>query len=255
MNCERTPIRTEANNRRFASRRLRGTPTLVASCLTFTLCVLTLLGGCCAAGGTRGGGATAVGAFEPEQPNPLFVETQDNEALWDAIVDVIDNYYEIDVENPIRTYSQTGKDGATYEYQTEGRIDTKPSIVGGATEPWRKNSAECGKKCFATLQTVRSIATVRVVPEGKGFFIYLAVYEELEDLPNPIGSTSGVKMQYNDDRSKLQQALGERQRSKGWIPVGRNAEQESHILKEIGWRAGVARTVIHQGVRDAELKP
>ncbi|MBQ2039977.1 MAG: hypothetical protein II486_11045, partial [Thermoguttaceae bacterium] len=85
--------------------------------------------------------------------------------------------------------------------------------------------------------------------------VYLAVYEELEDLPNPIGSTSGVKMQYNDDRSKLQQALGERQRSKGWIPVGRNAEQESRILKEIGWRAGVARTIIHQGVRDAELKP
>ena len=217
---------------------------------------LVCVSGCCCSQYSQPGAPNVdLGAYDPNQPDPLFVKTKDPEALWDAIVDVIDNYYEIDVENPIRTYSQTGKDGATYEYQTEGRIDTKPSIVGGSAEPWRKNSAECGKKCFATLQTVRSTATVRVVPEGKGFFVYLAVYEELEDLPNPIGSTSGVKMQYNDDRSKLQQALGERQRSKGWIPVGRNAEQESRILKEIGWRAGVARTIIHQGVRDAELKP
>ena len=40
--------------------------------------------------------AKGVGAFEPEQPNPLFVETTDPYALWDALVDVIDNYYVIE---------------------------------------------------------------------------------------------------------------------------------------------------------------
>lgn len=203
---------------------------------------------------TPGGNNVELAAYEPDMPNPLFVKTQDAQSLWDAIVDVIDDYYVIELENPVRAYDQTSGDGHVYHYQTEGRLDTKPSIVGGVGEPWRKNSAECGEKWFATLQTVRSNAVVRVVPESGGYFVYLAVYEEIEDLPRPMGSRVGTDMQYNDDLSKLQQTIGERQRSKGWIPVGRNKEQESRILKEIGWRCGVERSVLHQGV-DAELKP
>lgn len=212
--------------------------------------------GCCclADRDAERGAGVELGAFDANYPNPLFVKTQDAQSLWEAIVDVVDNYYDIDVENPVRSYEQVGSDGAVYHYQTEGRLDTKPSIVGGASEPWRKNSAECGKKCFATLQTVRSSAVVRVVPESGGFFVYLAVYEELEDLPHPIGASVGCDMQYNDDLSKLRQTVGERQPSKGWIPVGRNKEQEARILKEIGWRAGVERTVLHEGV-DANLRP
>ena len=193
-------------------------------------------------------------AFDPDQPNPLFVRTSNLEALWDAIVDTVDNYYDIEYEAPARAYERTGKDGATYQYRTEGRLDTKPSIVGGSTEPWRKNSAPCGEKCFATLQTVRSYAIVRVVPEGDGFFIYLSVYEEIEDMPRPMGATIGVDMRYDDDMSKLTQDVGVRRRSKGWIPIGRNAEQESRMLKEIGWRAGLSRGVLHEGV-DAPLRP
>lgn len=201
---------------------------------------------------TRNG--VELGAHDPESPNPLFVKTQDPQALWEAIVDVVDNYYDIEMETPIRSYEQTSSDGTVYHYQTEGRLDTKPSIVGGAFDPWRKNSAECGKKCFATFQTVRSSAVVRVAPESGGFFVYLSVYEEIEDLPDPLCANVGTNMQYNDDLSRLQQAVGERQQSKGWIPVGRNREQESRILKEIGWRAGVSRTVLHEGV-DASLVP
>lgn len=228
----------------------------LARFVRFSACAAALLCavGCCLTNQTPGGPNVELGAYDPDAPNPLFVKTQDPQALWEAIVDVVDNYYEIDQETPIRAYDQTSSDGSVYHYQTEGRLDTKPSIVGGALDPWRKNSAECGKKCFATLQTVRSSAVVRVVPESGGFFIYLSIYEELEDLPRPMGSTVGYSSQYNDDLSKLQQAVGERQQSKGWIPVGRNKEQESRILKEIGWRAGVSRTVLHEGV-DARLNP
>ncbi|MBR0224887.1 MAG: hypothetical protein IJL92_02385 [Thermoguttaceae bacterium] len=255
MKCERTPIRTEANNRRFASRRLRGTPTLVASCLTFTLCVLTLLGGCCAAGGTRGGGATAVGAFEPEQPNPLFVETQDNEALWDAIVDVIDNYYVIETEIPVRAFERQDSNGQTYVYRTEGRLETKPSIMGGVQEPWRKNGApQCCDRWFATFQTVRSSAVVRVVPEGKGFFIYLSVFDEIEDMPKPMGSSVSYNLKFREDVSQLSQPVGERAKSKGWIPVGRDDELETYIMKELAWRVGAPRAVLHAGV-DSDLVP
>lgn len=215
---------------------------------------LVCVGGCRALFIPDKGPDVELSAFDPETPNPLFVKTQDVEPLWDAIVDVMDDYYEIESEAPPRSYEQVGKDGATYHYRTEGRLDTKPSIVGGAFEPWRKNSAECGDKAFATFQTVRSSALVRVVPEGAGFFIYLSVYDEIEDLPCPMGANVGYDMQFNDDLSQLRQAVGERQRSRGWIPVGRNTKQESKILKEIGWRAGVARTVLHSGV-DAGLTP
>ncbi len=228
--------------------------------LRHTVCVLAAASalafahGCCSLHESQGGKNVELGAYDPQAPNPLFVKTQDAQALWDAIVDVVDNYYEIDVENPIRSYDQSSGDGNVYHYQTEGRLDTKPSIVGGVEEPWRKNSAECGAKWFATFQTVRSNAVVRVVPESGGYFVYLSVYEEIEDLPHPIGARVGCDMQYNDDVSKLQQATGERRPSKGWIPVGRNKEQESRILKEIGWRCGVSRAVLHEGV-DAKLQP
>ena len=218
------------------------------------LFALSCAGGCCCLGQPQRGPDVELSAFDPDMPNPLFVQTKDVDALWDAIVDVVDNYYDIETESPPRSYEQIGKDGSTYQYRTEGRLDTKPSIVGGATEPWRKNSAQCGEKAFATFQTVRSSAIVRVVPEGEGFFVYLSIYEEIEDQPNPMGAKVGFDMQFNDDLSKLQQAVGERKRSRGWIPVGRNQEQESRILKEIGWRAGVARTILHSGV-DSNLTP
>lgn len=243
---------TKGESARFdfgAKRRLR-----VATTFVLFASVVCAGVGCCLERLQPRGRSVELAAYDPDQPNPLFVRTQDAEALWDAIVDVVDNYYDIAEESPIRTYQQTGADGAVYRYRTEGRLDTKPSIVGGSCEPWRKNSAQCGEKCFATLQTVRSTATARVAPEGDGFFIYLSVYEEIEDLPHPIGATVGVDMNYYDDVSKLEQTIGERQRSKGWIPIGRNREQESRILKEIGWRAGVSRRILHAGV-DAPLTP
>ena len=195
-----------------------------------------------------------VGAYEPEQPNPLVVQTQDAEALWDAIVDVIDNYYIIKTENPVRTYERTDENGKTYYYCTEGRLDTEPSIMGGVHEPWRKNGDECADRWFATFQTVRSYAYVRVTPEEKGFFIYLTINREIEDMPNPIGSNVDYNLHFNDDLSQLSQAVGERSRSKGWIDIGRATDLEGRVMKEIAWRVGAPRTVIHEGV-DATLQP
>lgn len=202
----------------------------------------------------RGGNATAVGAFEPDQPNPLFVETRDAEALWDSIVDVIDNYYVIETEIPVRTYERQDSNGQVYVYRTEGRLETKPSIMGGVQEPWRKNGARCEDRWFATFQTVRSSAVVRVVPEGEGFFVYLSVFDEIEDMPRPIGASIGYNLKFREDVSQLSQPVGERAKSKGWIPVGRDDDLEGRIMKELAWRVGTPRTVIHAGL-DSDLVP
>ncbi len=210
--------------------------------------------GCCAIRERYNRLDVPVGAYEPEQPNPLFVQTDDPEALWDAIVDVIDNYFVISTENPVRTYERTDENGKRYYYRTEGRIDTEPSIMGGVQEPWRRNGSECGDRWFATFQTVRSYAYVRVTPEEKGFFIYLTINREIEDMPRPIGSNVDYNLRFNDDLSQLSQAVGERSPSKGWIDAGRATDLEARVMKEIAWRVGVPRTVIHEGI-DANLQP
>lgn len=196
----------------------------------------------------------SVAAFEPETPNPLFVKTADHELLWDAVVDVVDNYFVVENETPIRSFEKTDKDGRVYVYMTEGRIDTKPAIVGGVLEPWRKTAATCEQRWRAEFQTTRSTAVVRIVPEETGFFVYLSIYDELEDLSKPIGSTVDYNINYNDDLTQIEQPVGEYQRSKGWITTGRNTELETAILKEIAWRVGVPRTVLHEGA-GSDLTP
>jgi len=219
---------------------------LLRAAIWATLCVC-LVGcyGVSAAGKSKTG--IGVAAFEPETPNPLFVKTTDHEFLWDAIVDVVDNYYIIEEETPVRSFERTDKDGQVYVYMTEGRIDVKPAIIGGVFEPWRKTAATNEQRWLAEFQTMRSTAVVRVVPEETGFFVYLSIYDELEDLSKPIGSTVEYNNNYNDDLTQIAQPIGEYQRSKGWIAAGRNTELETAILKEIAWRVGTPRSVLHDG--------
>ena len=209
--------------------------------------------GCCALR-DRASGDVPVGAYEPEAPNPLFVQTKDAESLWDAVVDTLDNYFIISTETPVRTYESVDANGRQCVYQTEGRIETEPSIMGGVQEPWRRNGAECGDRWFATFQTVRTTATARVAPEENGFFIYLTVNAEIEDMPKPMGSKVGYNLQFDEDLSQLSQGVPERKRSKGWIPIGRDSDLENRIMKELAWRVGTPRAVIHEGI-DAPLQP
>jgi len=194
-----------------------------------------------------------VAAFEPDTPNPLFVKTTDHEFLWDAVVDVVDDYFIIENETPVRSFEKTDKDGQVYVYMTEGRIETRPAIVGGVLEPWRKTAATCDQRWLAEFQTTRSTAVVRVAPEETGFFVYLSIYDELEDLSKPIGSTVDYNNNFNDDLTQIVQPVGEYQRSKGWITTGRNTELENALLKQIAWRVGTPRAVLHEG--SGSLKP
>ena len=111
--------------------------------------------------------AKGVGAFEPEQPNPLFVETTDPYALWDAVVDVIDNYYVIESEIPVRVYERQDTDGRSYQYRTEGRLETEPSRAfsnrGARTAA---NVGPDGKRPFRRCAPPPSFASS---PKGRAF--------------------------------------------------------------------------------------
>ncbi len=179
-------------------------------------------------------------------PNPLFVQTSSHEYLWNAIVDVVDNYFEIKFESPIRVFERQTESGELFTSSAEGRIDTFPTIAAGVLEPWRKNSVTCDDKWLATFQTIRRSATVRVVPDSAGYLIYLSVYNEIEDLKNPMGATVGFNEIYIDDFSQLTQPVGERTMSRGWIPIGRDAALEARMLEEIAWRLGNPPTVVRK---------
>ncbi len=194
----------------------------------------------------------SVGTYNDAAPNPLFVQTADPDYLWNAVVDVVDNYFEIKFETPIRVFERETENGERFTSRAEGRIDTKPTIAAGVLEPWRKNSVTCDDRWLATFQTIRRSAVVRVVPDSAGYLIYLSVYNEIEDLKTPMGATIGFNQNYIDDFSQLTQPVGERAASQGWIPTGRDANLERRMLEEIAWRLGNPPTLVNQ---TASLKP
>ena len=94
--------------------------------------------------------------------------------MWDQIVDVVDDYFKIEKEERVRLVG---------DLLTEGRLDTYPR--GGSTifEPWGNDSANAYEKLESTLQSIRRIAQVRVIPAQAGFQVEVIVYKELEDVP------------------------------------------------------------------------
>lgn len=194
----------------------------------------------------------SVGTYNDAAPNPLFVQTSDPDYLWNAVVDVVDNYFEIKFETPIRVFERETENGERFTSRAEGRIDTKPTIAAGCLEPWRKNSVTRDDRRLATFQTIRRSAVVRVVPDAAGYLIYLSVYNEIEDMKTAMGATIGFNQNYIDDFSHLTQPIGERAASKGWIPMGRDANLEKRMLEEIAWRLGNPPTLLNGS---APLKP
>ena len=188
----------------------------------------------------------SVGTYNDAAPNPLFIQTSDPDYLWNAVVDVVDNYFEIKFEAPIRVFERQTENGERFVSRAEGRIDTEPTIAAGFLEPWRKDSVNCDERLLATLQTIRRSAVVRIVPDASGYLIHLSVYNEIEDMKTAMGATIGFNQNFIDDFSQWTQPIGERAASKGWIPIGRDTALETRMLEEIAWRLGNPPTLLHE---------
>lgn len=167
----------------------------------------------------------------PMSENPALVPVADRDFLWITLVDVVDDYFTIDQEEPVR---QLG------DVLTEGRIDTFPEIGSTIFEPWRRDSANSYEKMESTLQSIRRQAVVRVIPASGGFLIDVAVFKELEDVPRPERATVGqATLRHDNSLDSPTPSVGERLTSAGWIPVGRDLTLEQQILCQIKGRLGV----------------
>ena len=64
--------------------------------------------------------------------NPMLLPVADAECAWETVVDVVDDYFKIEREEPVRVVG---------DVLTEGRLDTYPKVAATILEPWHADSA------------------------------------------------------------------------------------------------------------------
>jgi hypothetical protein len=165
----------------------------------------------------------------------------DRDLLWQHLVDVVDDYFTIDREEPVRLIGNV---------LTEGRIDTFPEIGSTYFEPWRQDSANGYEKLESTLQTIRRQATVRVIPTAGGYLADVVVFKELEDLARPEHATTGAAtLRHDTSLDRVAAPLGEQPLTQGWIPLGRDVALEQRILVQLRNRLGIPVQCVPPGAR------
>ncbi|MCA9119909.1 MAG: hypothetical protein H6822_00900 [Planctomycetaceae bacterium] len=201
---------------------------------TYAFVMLIALGGCSqhlfpTFHGSHGS-ASANATYPTE--NPIFVPVSDHEFVWHQVVDTIDDYFQISLEERVRIVGGV---------ITEGRIETVP--LSGATilEPWRKDSTRGYEKLHATLQSIRRRASVRVMPVAAGYSIEVAVYKELEDVDRPEHSTVGDStLRYEGTVVRDKQDQEQTSITLGWIAIGRDTTLEQEMLANLQSRLAVS---------------
>ncbi len=170
--------------------------------------------------------------------NPVLLPMADPQYAWETVADVVDDYFPIEREEPVRLI------GATL---TEGRLTTVPQGSPTALEPWRHDATPGYQLAENTLQSMRRQAVVRVLPAEQGFWVDVAVFKELEDVVRPDHATAGAAtFRYDDTLTRVVNPVGARETNRGWIPQGRDVELEQRILADLQWRCGRAARCVGQ---------
>ncbi len=113
----------------------------------------------------------------------IFVPAVDRDYMWDQLVDVVDDYFQIEHEDRVKLIGNE---------LTPGRIDTFPLTGATLLEPWHRDTVNFYERLESTLQSIRRFANVNVTPVGQGYVIELAVSKELEDVAMPIKASAGA---------------------------------------------------------------
>ena len=157
--------------------------------------------------------------------NPINVNTQDSEFLWNQVVNTIDDYFRIKSEQrPTRDELQW----------YAGLMETYPEVGATYLEPWRKDALEGYQRWQSTLQTMRRTATIRVVPTNDGFSVAVEVIKEIEDVDRSQYSSEGSAVARHDGSIvRADQALAGQPITLGWIRQENDTNLEQRILREI----------------------
>jgi len=150
----------------------------------------------------------------PGQPTPSSYRE-----VFDKVLDVLDDYFELQTPNPY-----------------EGRVTTKPRIAPGYEQFPKPGNPDARQRLLATFQTVRQTATVEIrAGDRGGYLVYVVVEKELEDLPRPVRATVGnaVFQELPTVNRQLEVVSPETSVDRVWFKVGRDFAFEQEILRRI----------------------
>ncbi|MCA9258395.1 MAG: hypothetical protein KDA61_04300 [Planctomycetales bacterium] len=173
-------------------------------------------------------------ALGPPPESTLVVPVAHADWTWEQIVDVVDDYFDIERERQVHLADQAA---------SEGRIDTFAQVGATAVEPHRLDSVGSYNCWEATLQTIRRRAELRVIPQGATYLIIATVYKQLEDLPRPEHATAGSATFRNDASlpSHGDEDVSRTRLSAHWIDLGRDVALERQILADVQARLGAVQ--------------
>ena len=155
-------------------------------------------------------------------PNPALIPISDPQCAWEAVADVIDDYFKIQHEEPVRQIGDTFN---------EGRIETYYQVSPTLLEPWRRDTAGEFERVENTMQTIRRRAVVRVWPTQGGHWVDVAVFKELEDLHQPEhASAGGATFRYDSSFTRVVNPAVVDPSGERWIPLGRDPVLEQRII-------------------------
>ncbi len=174
--------------------------------------IAVLMAGC--AMGPRFGFGTAAAA------NPLYVSGNNENAVWEATVDVLHEFhFDIARENRLSRVIETA-------YLTGSNV----------LEPWHSDSVGLENRLESTFQSIRRRVIVNVIPDerGQGFLVSVEAFKELEDLDGLAANSVGAAT-FNENeplRRDLNPVVGQSAPS-GWLPQGRDLSLEAAILQRM----------------------
>jgi hypothetical protein len=152
--------------------------------------------------------------------NPLYVPLGPPayNTVFEKTLDVLTKYFEIEFEN-----------------RYGGFIRTYPKVEPGFERYLLPGSPSLEHRLYATLQSIRYFAVVKIqVANDGGFWVDVKVFEELEDVPRPERSTAGSAIFRSDNTVERQFEVVEPYSGESnWIPIGRDKALEQSILEQI----------------------
>ncbi len=204
--------------------------TLVLLGVTFTIFLVVSQSGCRSALQRAPYSSFEVPRSEIQAQNPLPIRGDlDPFQVWETVVDVVRLYFDrIEDEYPCQHNGET---------ITEGLLRTVPQIGSTCFEPWRRDSVSGSERQYATVQTVRRIAKIRVRHTDGKYIIHVRVERELEDLAKPIFAVlPSATFRLDTQVPETDDPIGVQDYNEGWIPKGRDFALEQMILNQLQLR-------------------
>lgn len=157
---------------------------------------------------------------------PVFIAHQDQEHVWERVVDVVHDYFEIARENRL-----------------DGIIETKPLVGAGIMEPWHRDSVGLDNRLESSLQSIRRRGFINVQPAQGGYLVSVEIFKEQEDvLTTPDKSAGNSTFQESRPLQRdLSLVVGDAA-PEGWIALGHDQALEARMMQQIQQRLAVAGT-------------